>query len=148
MNLQNDTTDCIEHYATIVHTDTEKRVVTVSIKDNNECDSCPAAKLCNHGIKRTDLLQIECNEAMLFKPGEQVVVEGSERLHRKAIRLAVVFPCIILVVTMVSVYLLTMSETIAALVSLALTISFFIALYVNRNRIAHEFVFRIKKISI
>ncbi|MEE1366427.1 MAG: SoxR reducing system RseC family protein, partial [Muribaculaceae bacterium] len=109
-----------------------------------DCGSCPAAKLCNHGPKSENKVVVMSDDT--FEVGEKVRVVGTEMMHRKAIVLALVCPCLLLIATMVMVYLLTLDESVAALSGLGLMLVFFIVLYVCRNRIAREFVFRVEKL--
>ena len=64
-------------------------------------------------------------------------------MHRKAIFLATLFPCIILVAVMAAVFILTGSQGIAAVTGLAAMLLFFLILFLCRNKIAHEFQFQI-----
>ena len=111
-----------------------------------DCVSCPAHKLCNHGQKNENIVDVQTSEAFLV--GDLVEIVGTEIMHRKAIMLAIVLPCIIMVASMVGIYLLTLNETIAAIAGLILMILFFVALYAMRNKIEKEFVFRINKTNI
>lgn len=133
----------ILHRGKIIECNSEKGHVRLQIEDSHDCGSCPAAKLCNHGSSEKNILTIKTDEN--FKVGEQVEVVATELMHRKAILLAVVYPCIILIVAMTLTFLLTQSESTAALVGLLLMISFFVVLYLVRNKIAREFTFRISK---
>jgi hypothetical protein len=72
-------------------------------------------------------------------------VEGSERLHRKAIRLVTLYPTLAIIASMVGVFVVTGSETAAAVTGIAVMLIFFIALFLCRNRLAREFVFNISK---
>ena len=80
-----------------------------------------------------------------FSIGEKDIISGREALHRKAIMLATVFPCLILILSMVVIFILTADQTLSVVVGLSLTVLFYIILYLMRNRIAHEFTFTITK---
>lgn len=137
----------IEHDATVVSVNKSAHTVTLSIADGNECGECPAARLCA-AASSPDRFTVTTPDAASFAPGEKVVVKGSERLHRKAIMLATVLPCIALVAVMVTVYLLSGGNQLyAALAGIASMAFFFIILYLCKNKIAHEFQFNILKIK-
>lgn len=135
----------ILHFGKIIERNAEKGYIKLKIKDSHDCESCPAINLCNH-------LSLEDNVIIIstevdFEIGEQVKVIATEVIQRKAIMLAVAYPCIILVLTMTLTYILTMNESIAAIAGLLLMITFFIVLYLIRNKIAREFKFEIIRIK-
>ncbi len=134
----------IEHEAVVVSTMPEKNIVKVRINDADECGSCPAAALCGTANAKADnLVDIHTNHARDFRKNDIVTIRGTERMHRKAIMYATVFPCIALVAVMVAVYLVTFDQLAAALSGVGSMILFFIILWAARNKVAHEFSFEI-----
>lgn len=142
MNDQ-DLIEHIEHSGVVTGVDTGSGSVTVSIIDADECPQCPAANLCA-AAKGTHSITIKSPDYFKFKPGDKVTLTGTERMHRKAIMIATVIPCIILVAIMVVIYVFTANQVTAALGGIASMLFFFTLLYVCRNKIAHEFQFNIK----
>ncbi|MCM1291119.1 MAG: SoxR reducing system RseC family protein [Prevotella sp.] len=136
----------IEHTATVSFIDSVNHTVTVSITDADECGQCPAAALCT-GAKNAQKVVISTPDAQKFKPGEHVKIFGTEQMHRRAIMLATVIPCILLIAIMTVIFILTANQLTAALGGLAAMFFFFMLLYICRNKIAHEFQFKIKHIS-
>lgn len=134
----------IVHLGKVLSVDSSVGSIEILLEDGGDCGSCPAAKLCNHGPKSENKVVVMSDDT--FEVGEKVRVVGTEMMHRKAIVLALVCPCLLLIATMVMVYLLTLDESVAALSGLGLMLVFFIVLYVYRNRIAREFVFRVEKL--
>ena len=134
----------IMHLGKVLSVDSSVGSVEILLEDGGHCGSCPAAKSCNHGPKSENKVVVMSDDA--FEVGEKVRVVGTEMMHRKAIVLALLCPCLLLIATMVMVYLLTLDESVAALSGLGLMLVFFIVLYVCRNRIAREFVFRVEKL--
>jgi sigma-E factor negative regulatory protein RseC len=125
---------------------TNQSIVTVRLTNGTECEGCAAAKLCHVSGSDSGLIDVHTADAATFTTGDRVVLEGAERLHRKAIRLATLYPTIAIIATMVLVYLLTANETLAALSGLSVMILFFIILYLCRNRLDKEFIFTIRKL--
>ena len=82
---------------------------------------------------------------MRLNIGDKVEVAGSEQLHRKAIRLLMLYPTMAIIAVMVGVYLLWGNQLMAALAGVGVMFMFFIILYVCRNCINREFVFVIKR---
>lgn len=140
--MENLSVEYIEDDGEITAVDKEKGTVTVRLSNPEECAGCPAAKICGSGKDRTEVT-VHVRNARDYHVGQKVTMRGSERLHRRAIMLATVLPCIALVAVMVTVYLLTGEQGTAALCGLGTTVLFFLILYMARNRIAHEFVFEI-----
>ena len=141
--------DSISHEGMVVRADL--RIGTVKVKlsdDEEECGSCPAASLCTiSGKKGKDVIEIACAHPERFHTGERVRVVGTERMHRKAIILATVIPCAVMLGVMICVYLLTASQLAAALGGLGATAFFFVLLYLMRDRVRHEFTFDIEKLA-
>ncbi len=140
-------TDYIEHQGVVTGTEPRRGIVYVLVDESGECGSCPAAKLCNiaggNGMENGNKIEIATRNATRFKVGDRVTVRGTERMHRKAIMLATVFPSFALVAVMVAIFLMTGNQLLSALCGLGVTILFFVMLYLCRNKIAHEFSFDI-----
>lgn len=133
--------DYIEHQAIVEKVEPEIGRITVRIDDSDECGDCPAAKFCGGDGQPSNKITIETPRAAEFHKDDIVTVRGTERMHRKAIMYATVFPCIILVAMMVGIYLLTNNQLAAALSGIGVTILFYLILWLCRDKIAHEFVF-------
>lgn len=147
MKQEYDILEYIDHSAVVVSVDNDKNQVVVTVSDNEDCHSCPAAKLC--GIvdkdgKKSQQFTVTTPNASEFKKGEKVILRGTEQMHHRAIMLATVIPCIILLCVMFGVYFLTGSQSTAAFSGIGAMAFFFVLLYALRNRLQHEFVFKIK----
>ncbi len=142
MIQDSNSTDHIDHEATVKTVDPAHNTVTVTLTDKGTCEGCAAASICHPGTRR-DGIAAYSRDAERYSPGQRVIVRGTERMHRRAIMLATVLPCICLVAVMFIVYLLTFDQGVAALSGLGAMTLFFIILYLARNRIAHEFTFTI-----
>lgn len=137
--------DHIRHSGVVEAVDNARRTVLVKLDEEGECGACPAARLCS--ASRDDgarSIEIPTQRPERFRRGMEVEVIGTEQMHRKAIMLATVLPCIALVAVMVAIYALTGSQPASALGGLGATMFFFTLLYLCRNRIAHEFNFTIE----
>ncbi len=135
--------DAIEHDGIVVRSGSG--VVEVRLTDDGNCGACPASGLCGVSGKSTQVVRINTSDYADYRPGERVSVDGSETLHRKAIRLATVYPTLAVLAVMVAVYLLTASQMAAALSGVAVVVIACVALYAARHRLAAEFVFTIRK---
>lgn len=142
--MSEDIIESITHDGTIISSSPKDGLVTVKIDDEAECNSCAAAKLCRKISDKNHTIDIHTNHASKYQPGDKVSIQGTEQMHRKAIMLATVIPCIILIAVMVGTYILTLNQLMSVTCGLASTVFFFVLLYACRNKIAHEFVFTIK----
>ena len=141
--MQTEYIDHIDHRAMVKEIDKTNGIVTLQILDETgECGTCPASKLC-HGASKDHLVTATRHDVASLHVGDVVTVRGSERLHRKAIMLATVLPCIALIAVMVLIYLLSGNQLAAALGGLGATVFFFALIWLMRGRIAHEFEFDI-----
>lgn len=145
-NASGETMDYIAHTGTV--TRVEGRTAMVRVADREEeCQDCPAARLCALSKGDTDLTPVEIPKRLSVKAGDKVEFHGTEQLHRKAIVIATVIPCILLIAVMTAVYILTGgNQLIACLCGLGTMVAFFLALWLLRNIIAHEFRFEITRI--
>lgn len=138
--------DYIEHKAKVTALSEKEGTVTVAVEHGDECGGCPAARLCGIGDSKKELLTIKDPRPGRFQIGERVKIRGRESLHKRAIMLCTVIPCLLLIVVMTAVFLATLSQGLAALWGIGTMILFFLLLYLGRNKIAHEFTFTIEKL--
>lgn len=143
MKSSTEPTDHIDHIATVVSVDPATHTAKVRIKADDDCGSCPAARLCKAASGKGNTVEIHPADTAGLRPGQNVTVRGTEMMHRRAIMLATVIPSILLVAAMTVIFLLTGSQPAAALGGVGVMIFFFTLLYLLRNRIAHEFTFKI-----
>lgn len=141
--MKEETIEYIEHSGVVKSINAHNGTVVVSLEDNENCSECPAAALCNISASTTNNVSVAVNNPDSFKIGDRVVLEGSERLHRKAIMLATVIPSIILIAVMTGVFIMTGSQLTACISGLGSMIFFFLVLWLMRNQLQHEFVFEI-----
>ena len=137
------TIEYIEHSAIVKKVEADQNRLTIRIDDLDECGDCPSSKLCGAKGETSNLVTITTPDASKYKVDDIITVRGTERMHHKAIMYATVFPCIILVATMVGIYLLTMNQLAAALSGIGVMILFYFILWLCRDKIAHEFTFTI-----
>lgn len=136
--------DYIEHRGVIRAIDPREGILTVEVTDGGDCQGCAAAKLCGKSSSHSStMLKVDVEYPSYFYVGQKVTLHGSETLHRRAIVLATVVPCVLLVGAMVMVYLLSGSQLVACLSALAAVVIFFVLLWVYRDKIDRDFSFTI-----
>lgn len=142
------TTEIIEnitHQATVKSVDPKKGTLTVTLKHDDDCSSCPVTEIC--GGANSDTLTLQVAHPERFRPGERVELTGTERMHPKAVKMATIVPCIALVAAMVGIYLASGDQFAAVAGGLGVMVFFFAMLYAFRNKIRHEFSFEVRKAS-
>lgn len=141
--MATDYVEYIDDDGVVESVDSHAGTLTVRITGEDECGSCPAARLCRASGKGDRTATVRVKDTSRYVKGQRVVLRGTERMHRKAIMFATVLPCIALIATMVLTYLLTGSESQAATYGICMTVAFFALLYLMRGRIAHQFDFEV-----
>lgn len=139
----------IRHSGVVTKVDKGRNRVTVSISDESDCSACPAAKLCSVSGKNgkdKNVIEITASDAGNYSAGERVNVYGTESMHKKAIVVAMVVPCVVLVAVMTIVYLFTGDQALSAISGLGAVILLYVVFYLIRNKIAHQFDFTIEKL--
>lgn len=82
-----------------------------------------------------------------YQVGQRVMVEGAASMGMKAVRLAFLFPLLLLVAAVALVmWLADGNEALAALAALLVLTVYFLLLFVNKKKLAREFTFIIKPI--
>lgn len=148
-NYDTDLIEYIDHSAVVVNVDQKSQTVTVATSDKEDCDGCPAARLCSiaSSDNKNSRITVKSPLAASLHPGDRVWLRGTEQMHRRAIALATVLPCLALIIVMVAVYVLTGTQATAAIAGLVSMVFFFSLLYLLRNKIAHEFSFTLHPYS-
>ena len=136
--------DPVTHHGEITEIDNNTVKVRVAVDDS--CSSCPASGLCKVGGGDTaQIFTVYVGDPGAYSVGDKVEIEGSEKYHRKAIRLATLYPTLAIIAVMVGIKLLTGSDLVAALGGLGTMVLCFLALYLCRKRLAPEFAFSIRR---
>ena len=86
-------------------------------------------------------------DAEAYQVGQRVMVEGAATMGMKAVRLAFLFPLLLLVAAIaVAMWLTDGNEAVAALSALLTMTAYFLVLFACRKRLKSEFTFIIKPI--
>lgn len=139
--MKTETIEKITHHATVESVAPGKGTITVKLHHSDDCGSCPALQLCEASKSKT--LTLPVARPQRFKAGEKVELSGTERIHRKALMMATVYPCIALVAAMTGIYIACGNQLTAVAGGLGVMIFFFAMLYAFRNKMRHEFSFEV-----
>ena len=125
----------------------EGNCIHVRIVQASACAACGAKSLCSAAESKEKIVDVYGADITAYQVGQRVMVEGAAAMGMKAVRLAFLFPLVLLVAAVAMVmWLADGNEALAALAALLeLTIYFFL-LFANKKKLAREFTFTIKPI--
>ena len=120
-------------------------VIQVEIISSSACSSCHAAGLCTMSEAVKKIVEVPAASNPKCYVGEEVELVLQEATGMKAVLLAYVIPLLILLILCVSLSYVNMNELYAGFAGLAGVLVYYLALYLVRNRISGDYVFRIRK---
>lgn len=120
-------------------------VIRVEIISSSACSSCHAAGLCSMSEAVKKIVEVPSAGSVDCAPGDEVVLVLTASMGMKAVFAAYVVPLVILLAVCVSMSFAGISELYAGLAGLAAVAVYYLALYVMRDRMSEDYVFRIRK---
>ncbi len=133
--------DYIEHEGIVE--DINPRHIRVRIVNESACASCHAKGSCTAADLQDKLIDVyqSIND---ISQGQKVVLLGKKSLAPKALLLAYVYPVLLILTTLITVFYLSNKELLAAVLSLAVLIPYFTVIYFLKDRLKRTFSFTIK----
>ncbi len=119
------------------------QIVTVRILQASACSGCHAAGICRASESKEKLVQVECPDASSYQIGQSVTVMGTERLAVRAVMMAFGMPLLLMLAALVAAIAFTGSEKTAAAAAFLVLVPYYLVLFLLRNRIKKEFIFKI-----
>ena len=120
--------------------------VRVSIIQVAACSECKAKALCTSSESKEKYVDVYGNYGGRYRVGDAVKVCGSMTMGRKALRIAFVWPTlIVLLACVVGMGVFGLSETATLGLMLLLIAAYFGLVYLNRRRISRDFAFWIEE---
>jgi len=119
------------------------QVVTVRILQASACSGCHAAGICRASESKEKLVQVDCSDASSYQVGQNVTVSGQERLAVRALVLAFGMPLLLMLTALVATIAVTGNEKTAAAAAFLVLVPYYLVLFLMRDRIKKEFVFKI-----
>ena len=133
---------------TIEHTGTVKAirggVADVLIVQSSACSGCHAKSACTAADMAEKIIEVPCDTSAL-RVGQRVTLVGATSMGWRAVGYAFVLPFLLLMAILIVVIELTGDEPLAGLLALATLIPYYLVLYLLRNKMKSNFVFRIKQ---
>lgn len=125
----------------------EGNCIHVRIVQASACAACGAKSLCSAAESKEKIVDVYGADITAYQVGQQVMVEGAAAMGMKAVRLAFLFPLVLLVAAVALVmWLADGNEALAALAALLVLTIYFLLLFANKKKLAREFTFTIKPI--
>lgn len=121
--------------------------IHVRIVQASACAACGAKSLCSAAESKEKIVDVYGADTTAYQVGQRVMVEGAASMGMKAVRLAFLFPLLLLVAAVALVmWLADGNEALAALAALLVLTVYFLLLFANKKKLAREFTFIIKPI--
>ena len=127
----------------------ERDCIHVRIVQASACAACGAKSLCSAAESKEKIIDVYgADDASAYQVGQRVMVEGASSMGMKAVRLAFLFPLLLLVVAVaVAMWLTDGNEVIGAVAALVALSVYFLVLFACKKRLMTEFTFTIRAIN-
>lgn len=118
--------------------------IYVTILSQSACSSCHSKSVCSLAEMKEKIIEIQ-DKSGDFSIGDNVKVVMKEELGLLAVFFAYVLPVVLLITVMFVLNLLKFPEYITGISVILLLTSYFILLYLLKNKIQKKFSFSIEK---
>lgn len=134
---------------TITHSGIIERIegtkVTVKIVQHSACHECKAKSMCSSSESKEKLVEVFDARATDRRVGDEVIVCGALSMGKTAVRLAFMYPLVIIITwLLLSIGLLKMTEPFACLLLLFILGVYFMILHHFREKLSKKFAFWIE----
>ncbi|MGM9761172.1 MAG: SoxR reducing system RseC family protein [Candidatus Cryptobacteroides sp.] len=133
----------ISHRGRVVEITPE--LTSVEIISEAACASCHAKGLCGLGESKSKLVQLPTSPYMDLAPGDEVEVLLSASMGHKAVWIAYVIPCFLLIAELLILNATAVGELASGLGAIASVLVYYFVVWLFRGRLRNEYIFKIKK---
>lgn len=133
----------ISHRGRVVEITPE--LTSVEIISEAACASCHAKGLCGLGESKSKLVQLPTSPYMDLAPGDVVEVLLSASMGHKAVWIAYVIPCFLLIAVLLILNATAVGELASGLCAIASVLVYYFVVWLFRGRLRNEYIFKIKK---
>ncbi|HDT11789.1 MAG TPA: Fis family transcriptional regulator [bacterium] len=119
--------------------------VSVRIEVMSACSKCHAKGICSAADMSEKIIECISNDS--FNKGDEVMVEMATKFGFKAVVYAFFIPFLIVVGVLLLTLPLTGSETVAAFISFAALVPYYLAIYFMKDHFSKNFFFTCRKIN-
>ena len=118
--------------------------LVVHIVQTSACAACGARNLCRSAESKDKFVDVYTADALAYQKGQVIRVEGRTSMGMKAVRLAFLYPLVLLLVVMIIGMKYTHGdEVVSAICALAVILIWYIFLCFFRKRLQDTFAFHI-----
>jgi sigma-E factor negative regulatory protein RseC len=117
--------------------------VNVRIVSASACSACHANGACNASDMQEKIIEANPGDKKL-KVGEWVTIISKESMGFKALFLGYIIPFLVVLVTLIIATLMSMSETVAGILSVGMLVPYYAVLYLTKDRVKKSFIFEIQ----
>lgn len=119
--------------------------LAVRIVQASACAACGARKLCQSAESKEKIVDVYTSDALMYNVGQPVTVTGRASLGMKAVRLAFLYPLILLFVAFIACFRLSGGdEALSGLVGLVAMVPWYLVLWCFRSRLQTTFTFSVE----
>ena len=131
----------IRHVGKVI--DTVPGAVTVEIVSESACSACHAKGLCGVSESKTKTVRVSVGMDESFNVGDPVSVVLSASMGHKAVWICYVIPLVVLVASLLAALRLGLGELGAGLAAMAAVSVYYFAVWLLRDRIEKEYIFKL-----
>ena len=119
--------------------------LAVRIVQASACAACGAKKLCQSAESKEKIVDVYTSEALAYSVGQAVTVVGRASLGMKAVRLAFLYPLVLLFAAFIVCFRVSGGrEALSGLVGLAAMVPWYVVLWCLRDRLRTTFTFSVE----
>ena len=138
----NNPKDVIKHPGIVVKKEDGK--LFVNILARSACSTCDAKSICSVSEVEEKTIEVKHDPRKDYKIGEEVNVLMQKTLAPKAVFLGYILPFLLVLLSLILMVTLTGNEGLAALVSLALLLPYYLIIYFLRGKLNKTFMFTLE----
>lgn len=131
----------IEHEGII--TNINGHHIQVKIVNMSACSECHAKGACSAADMQDKIIDIHQDIADI-KPGDKVMITGEKRTGKQAVLLAYVYPLIVVLTALTTIYILTENELTAGIAALGSLVPYYLIIALFKEKLKNRFSFQIK----
>ncbi|MBR3858700.1 MAG: SoxR reducing system RseC family protein [Bacteroidaceae bacterium] len=118
--------------------------IHVRIVQASACAACGAKSLCSAAESKEKIVEVYDADVNAYQVGQRVMVEGAASMGMKAVRLAFLYPLVLMVAAVaVAMGLTDGNEAMGAVAALLTLAAYFAVLFACKKRLMSEFRFTI-----
>lgn len=122
--------------------------IHVRILQASACAACGAKGLCSAAESKEKIIDVYGADTKAYQVGQRVMVEGAAAMGMKAVRLAFLYPLLLMVVAVaIAMGGTNGNEAVGAVTALLTLAAYFAVLFACKKRLMSEFLFSIKPIE-